>query len=184
MKLKSALKSAYALQAFVAMMVSAVALGVSGAAVAQVAVGVRVGVPVYVAPPHPPVVYAAPVYAPHPPVVYAAPARVSHVTLVKAVKPVKAVKAVRRVKPVSHARVRKPVVRHVTSARRPAARVVHAAPPPPPPVAPVVYAAPVYATPVYAQAPVIAIGWQRDGRYWDGRRYWRRDEWHHHHGGR
>lgn len=48
------------------------------------------------------------------------------------------------------------------------------APPPPPPV--------VYQpAPVYAQ-PAIVIGWHGD-RYWDGRRYWGRDEWNHRHGG-
>jgi hypothetical protein len=41
------------------------ALGISGAAMAQVRVGINVGVPVYVAP--------QPVYAPPPPVVYAPP---------------------------------------------------------------------------------------------------------------
>ncbi|WP_213777302.1 hypothetical protein [Caballeronia sp. dw_276] len=90
------------------------ALGLSGAATAQVRLGINLGVPapapVYVAP--------QPVYAPPPPpVVYA---------------------------------------------------------PPPPPV--------VYApAPVYAQ-PAIVIGWHGD-RYYDGRRYWARDDWYRHHGG-
>ena len=77
-------------------------LGVSGAAMAEVHIGVNVGIPapVYVAP--------APVYAPPPP--------------------------------------------------------------------PVVYAPP----PVYAQ-PAIVIGWHGD-RYYDGRRYWDRDDWYRHHG--
>lgn len=48
---------------------------------------------------------------------------------------------------------------------------VYAVPPPP-----------VYAAPVYGPPPVMVIGWQRDGRYWDGHRYWRRDEWYRHHG--
>ncbi|MCX4162131.1 MULTISPECIES: hypothetical protein [Paraburkholderia] len=58
---------------------------------------------------------------------------------------------------------------------------VYAAPAPvyaPPPVvyqpAPV-YGAPVYGAPVYG-GPAIVIGWHGD-RYWDGRRYWGRDEW-------
>lgn len=46
--------------------------------------------------------------------------------------------------------------------------------------------APVYAPPppavVYAPAPAIIIGWHGD-RYWDGRRYWARDDWYRHHGG-
>lgn len=43
---------------------------------------------------------------------------------------------------------------------------------------------PVYAPPppVYAPPPAIIIGWHGD-RYWDGRRYWGRDEWRRHHGG-
>ena len=49
--------------------------------------------------------------------------------------------------------------------------------------------APVYAPPppvIYQPAPVyvapqIVIGWH-DDRYWDGRRWWGRDEWYHHHG--
>jgi hypothetical protein len=48
--------------------------------------------------------------------------------------------------------------------------------PPPPPV--------VYAPPppqVYVQ-PAIVIGWHGD-RYYDGRRYWARDDWYRHHGG-
>jgi len=57
---------------------------------------------------------------------------------------------------------------------------VYYAPPPPPP--PVVYQpAPVYAGPVYG-GPAIVIGWHGD-RYWDGRRYWARDDWYRHHGG-
>ncbi|WP_438396064.1 hypothetical protein [Caballeronia sp. DA-9] len=90
------------------------ALGLSGAAIAQVRLGVNIGVPapVYVAP--------QPVYAPPPPpAVYA---------------------------------------------------------PPPPPV---VYAPPP--PPVYAQ-PAIVIGWHGD-RYYDGHRYWARDDWYRHHGG-
>ena len=47
--------------------------------------------------------------------------------------------------------------------------------PPPPPV--VYQPAPVYAVP-----PAIVIGWHGD-RYWDGRRYWGRDDWYRHHGG-
>jgi hypothetical protein len=47
------------------------------------------------------------------------------------------------------------------------------APPPPP----VVYAPP----PVYVQ-PAIVVGWHGD-RYYDGRRYWARDDWDRHHGG-
>ncbi|MGV7245616.1 hypothetical protein ACRXB1_28440, partial [Caballeronia sp. M23-90] len=43
---------------------------------------------------------------------------------------------------------------------------------------PVVYAPP---PPVYAQ-PAIVIGWHGD-RYYDGRRYWARDDWYRHHGG-
>lgn len=57
---------------------------------------------------------------------------------------------------------------------------VYVAPQPvyaPPP--PVVY----QPAPVYAPAPAIVIGWHGD-RYWDGRRYWGRDEWNRHHGGR
>ncbi|CAB3755241.1 hypothetical protein [Paraburkholderia humisilvae] len=27
----------------------------------------------------------------------------------------------------------------------------------------------------------IQLGWQHDGRYWDGHRYWSHDEWMHHH---
>jgi hypothetical protein len=50
------------------------------------------------------------------------------------------------------------------------------APPPPPPV--VYQPAPVYG---YG-APAIVIGWHGD-RYWDGRRYWARDDWYRHHGG-
>jgi hypothetical protein len=46
--------------------------------------------------------------------------------------------------------------------------------PPPPPV--VYQPAPVYA------GPAIVIGWHGD-RYWDGRRYWGRDDWYRHHGG-
>ena len=82
------------------------ALGLSGTAIAQVGLGINIGVPapVYVAP--------QPVYGP-PPVLYA----------------------------------------------------------PPPPV---------YA-PVYAQ-PAIVIGWHGD-RYYDGRRYWNRDDYYRHHGG-
>jgi hypothetical protein len=30
---------------------------------------------------------------------------------------------------------------------------------------------------------VLVIGWQADGRYWDGRRYWARDEWTRYHAG-
>jgi hypothetical protein len=91
------------------------ALGLSGVAMAQVRLGVNIGVPapVYVAP--------QPVYAPPPP------------------------------------------------------PVVYAPPPPPPPV---VYAPP---PPVYAQ-PAIVIGWHGD-RYYDGHRYWARDDWYRHHGG-
>jgi hypothetical protein len=83
--------------------VAAGVLGMSGAAMAQVRVGINVGVPapVYVAP--------QPVYAPPPP--------------------------------------------------------------------PVVYAPP----PVYVQ-PAIVVGWHGD-RYYDGRRYWGRDDWYRHHGG-
>jgi hypothetical protein len=47
------------------------------------------------------------------------------------------------------------------------------APPPPP----VVYAPP----PVYAQSAIV-IGWHGD-RYYDGRRYWDRNDWYRHHGG-
>jgi hypothetical protein len=86
---------------------AAAALGASEAAMAQVRVGVNIGVPV------------APVYvAPQP--VYAPP------------------------------------------------------PPPPPPV--------VYAPPPAVYAPAIVIGWHGD-RYYDGRRYWARDDWYRHHGG-
>lgn len=46
---------------------------------------------------------------------------------------------------------------------------------PPPPV--VYQPAPV----VVAPAPAIVIGWHGD-RYWDGRRYWGRDDWYRHHG--
>jgi hypothetical protein len=53
------------------------------------------------------------------------------------------------------------------------------APPPPPPV--VYQPAPVYGAPVYG-GPAIVIGWHGD-RYWDGRRYWARDDWYRHHGG-
>jgi hypothetical protein len=56
---------------------------------------------------------------------------------------------------------------------------VYVAPQPvyaPPP--PVVYAPP---PPVYVQ-PAIVIGWHGD-RYYDGRRYWNRDDWYRHHGG-
>jgi len=48
------------------------------------------------------------------------------------------------------------------------------APPPPP----VVYAPPP--APMYAQ-PAIVIGWHGD-RYYDGRRYWDRDDWYRHNG--
>jgi hypothetical protein len=44
--------------------------------------------------------------------------------------------------------------------------------PPPPPV--IYQPAPVYA------APAVVIGWHGD-RYWDGRRYWARDDWYRHH---
>lgn len=47
------------------------------------------------------------------------------------------------------------------------------APPPPP----VVY----QPAPVYVQ-PGVVIGWYGN-RYWDGRRYWARDDWYRHHGG-
>ena len=50
------------------------------------------------------------------------------------------------------------------------------APPPPPP--PVVY----QPAPVYYGGPAIVIGWHGD-RYWDGRRYWARDDWDRHHPG-
>jgi hypothetical protein len=48
--------------------------------------------------------------------------------------------------------------------------------------------APLYVAPrpplvVYQQpAPVFVVGWH-DNRYWDGRRWWERNEWndHHHH---
>jgi hypothetical protein len=44
---------------------------------------------------------------------------------------------------------------------------------------PVVYQpAPVYAVGM----PAVVIGWHGD-RYWDGRRYWARDDWNRHHGG-
>jgi hypothetical protein len=46
------------------------------------------------------------------------------------------------------------------------------APPPPP----VVY----QPAPVYYGGPAIVIGWHGD-RYWDGRRYWGRDDWYRHH---
>jgi hypothetical protein len=48
------------------------------------------------------------------------------------------------------------------------------APPPPP----VIY----QSVPVYAPPPVV-IGWYGN-RYYDGRRYWSRDEWYRRHGGR
>jgi hypothetical protein len=48
------------------------------------------------------------------------------------------------------------------------------APPPPP----VIY----QSAPVYAPPPVV-IGWYGN-RYYDGRRYWSRDEWYRRHGGR
>ncbi|MGA7811709.1 MAG: hypothetical protein WCA53_02045 [Caballeronia sp.] len=48
------------------------------------------------------------------------------------------------------------------------------APPPPP----VVYAP----APVYVRPPQIVIGWYGN-RYYDGRRYWARDDWYRHHGG-
>lgn len=51
---------------------------------------------------------------------------------------------------------------------------VYAPPPPPPP--PVVY----QPAPVYYGGPSIVIGWHGD-RYWDGRRYWARDDWYRHH---
>jgi hypothetical protein len=52
---------------------------------------------------------------------------------------------------------------------------VYAAPPP------VVYAPqPVYAAPPPVYGPAIAIGWYGD-RYYDGHRYWGRDEWYRHH---
>jgi hypothetical protein len=35
---------------------------------------------------------------------------------------------------------------------------------------------------VYYGGPSIVIGWHGD-RYWDGRRYWARDDWNRHHGG-
>jgi hypothetical protein len=47
------------------------------------------------------------------------------------------------------------------------------APPPPP----VVYAPP---PPVYVAQPVIVVGWHGD-RYYDGRRYWDRDDWYRRH---
>lgn len=50
------------------------------------------------------------------------------------------------------------------------------APPPPPP--PVVYAPPP--PPVYG--PAIVIGWHGD-RYYDGHRYWNRDDYYRYHGG-
>ena len=51
--------------------------------------------------------------------------------------------------------------------------------PPPPVYAP---PPPVYApAPVYYGGPSIVIGWHND-RYWDGRRWWGRDEWYRHHG--
>jgi hypothetical protein len=62
---------------------------------------------------------------------------------------------------------------------------VYVAPPPvyAPPPPPVVYQpAPMYGAPVYG-GPSIVIGWHGD-RYWDGRRYWRRDDWNRYHGGR
>jgi hypothetical protein len=34
--------------------------------------------------------------------------------------------------------------------------------------------------PVYYGAPAVVIGWHGD-RYWDGRRYWARDDWYRHH---
>ncbi len=48
------------------------------------------------------------------------------------------------------------------------------APPPPP----VMYAPPP--PPVYAVQPAIVIGWHGD-RYYDGHRYWDRDDWYRHH---
>lgn len=86
----------------VSLLIGALAVGVSGVAMAGVSVGVNIGIPapVYVAP--------APVYAP----------------------------------------------------------------PPPPPV--VYQPAPVYG------APAIVIGWHGD-RYYDGHRYWARDDWYRHH---
>ncbi|HEV3422654.1 MAG TPA: hypothetical protein VG105_02510 [Paraburkholderia sp.] len=50
--------------------------------------------------------------------------------------------------------------------------------PPPPPPPPVVY----QPAPVYYGGPAIVIGWHGD-RYWDGRRYWARDDWDRHHPG-
>ncbi|GAA0847752.1 hypothetical protein [Cupriavidus pauculus] len=57
-----------------------------------------------------------------------------------------------------------------------APRPVYVAPPPPPPV---VYRA---ASPVYVAPPAVIVGWHGD-RYWDGRRWYDRREyhaWHHH----
>jgi hypothetical protein len=51
------------------------------------------------------------------------------------------------------------------------------APPPPP----VVYAPPPPPAYAYAPPPVIVVGWHGD-RYYDGRRYWDRDDWNRHHG--
>jgi hypothetical protein len=48
---------------------------------------------------------------------------------------------------------------------------------PPPPV--VYQPAPAYYGAPYG-APAIVIGWHGD-RYWDGRRYWARDDWYRHH---
>ena len=55
---------------------------------------------------------------------------------------------------------------------------VYVAPPPPPP--PPVYYAPAPAPVYVAPGPALVIGWYGD-RYWDGHRYWGRDEWYRHH---
>ena len=51
---------------------------------------------------------------------------------------------------------------------------VYVSPPPPPPAV-------VYAAPPAVYAPTIAIGWY-GGRYYDGHRYWTRDENYRYHG--
>jgi hypothetical protein len=55
---------------------------------------------------------------------------------------------------------------------------VYVAPPPvyAPPPPPVIY----QPAPVYVRPPVV-IGWYGN-RYYDGRRYWDRDDWYRHHG--